>query len=110
MEEEIEAENERIKTELREEVEQERIQALQDISKQRIKQLRSIAIRFPKLANLEQNPKFKQAITQLYADASLARYTKKKRRSVEQIIEAHSPRKVLQRHQTQRLTSLDVES
>ena len=46
----------------KEQAESEKLAILQQFSKKRLKQLQSIAIRFPKLTNLEHNPKFKQAI------------------------------------------------
>ena len=82
----------------KEQAESEKLAILQQFSKKRLKQLQSIAIRFPKLTNLEHNPKFKQAINQLYKDSDLNKYISgDKKRSIEQILESHSPLKVIRR-------------
>lgn len=41
--------------------------------------MRSIAVKFPKLSNLENNPKFKQAIVQLYDESDLIKHLNRKK-------------------------------
>ena len=59
-----------------EETEMEKVRMLEELSKKRLKYLRSIAIRFPKLNNIEENVKFKAAIKELYEEADLSKYYK----------------------------------
>jgi hypothetical protein len=94
---------------LREDVEhlqEEKAQILSKISKQRLKALKSIAVKFPKLNNLEENAKFKTAIKELYEDADLSKHirsTDQKRMSVDEILESHSPGKVLLRYRKKQI-------
>ncbi|CDW72062.1 ankyrin repeat [Stylonychia lemnae] len=102
IEEEINAQSEQMKNQS-EQAENEKIMILQQISKKRLKSLRSIALKFPKLSNLEHNPKFKQAITHLYNESDLTKFKNtSKRRTVNEILDHHSPNKVLQRYQSKK--------
>jgi len=87
-------------------LDEEKKEILKRISKDRLKVLKHIAIKFPKLVNLEENPKFKQAIAELYESSDLTKYAQaKKRRSVDAILEEHKPERVLERNSTKNRSS-----
>eukprot|EP00347_Sterkiella_histriomuscorum_P022101 403331675 len=107
IEDDINQQSEQTKDE-KEQADYDKLEILQQLSQKRIKSLRSIALKFPKLSNLENNPKFKQAIVHLYQDSDLSKFKKdlKNRRTINEILEHHSPKNVLKRYQNKR-QSLD---
>lgn len=61
-------------------------------------------MKFPKLTNIEENVKFKEAINHLYAEADLSKYykTNHKKRSVAEILATHKPENVIKKYNEQK--------
>jgi len=75
------------------------IKEFSEFSKIRVNSMKSIGLKFPKLASMDANPKVQEAIKKMYKEANLLeKYPERKhlkRKSVSDIIEKHSPVKVL---------------